>query len=174
MTIENGNILGESILTQAGVQAYIEASLSPGKKIVPVEFRFTDLEISRKSTHTSMSGWHTAAITSYTVIDDDTVEYLCDVPPDKATSYCRTAGLFLEDGTLMQLAWPPYPFPPNMHQRFKIQTSYSNASGLTEFKYTDSTETEQDLARLETQAILSEQILKNSMEIGLIKQFINN
>ncbi len=162
---------GQSIITADGINALVQATVS-GKQIQPKYFRFSeqDLILNPNLKAKDIVAWKTQNINLYSIIDNDTLEFTCDIEPTAATKYTKTCGLYLEDNTLFLVAKPPFAFPPMLRQTFKIQMSYQNATGLVDFKYIPFSETEQSLTILNTQAILGEQLLKNSLEIGLLKQ----
>ena len=162
--------VGSSIVTVDGINALANASAS-GTSVKPKYFKFSnqDLVLDPNLSAEDIVGWRTQDISLYQTIDSKTVEFVCDVEPTEATDYTRVCGLFLEDGTLFMVAKPPYPFPPQLRQTFKIQMVYENIDEVLNFQYLSFDETEQDIALLNAQAILGEQILQNSLEIGLIK-----
>ena len=166
---------GVSILTLAGLTAYQSASAT-GSSVQPVTYQFSsrdyDLDDGGASLAALEEVWKEADISGYFAVNDDTVEFLVDIPPDEAEGYGRTCGLFLADGTLFMVAKPPYAFPPMFHQRFKIQLVYNNASALTDFQYLSFAETTQDLVALAAKAHANLQTLRNAREIGRIKQRI--
>lgn len=164
--------VGQSIITANGIKALMDAS-AVGKKVQPKKFVFSEQEIALDPTITSLSGWIERDISLYNVLDGDTIEFVCDVPPEEATHYTKTAGLLLEDGTLFMLAKPPFPFPPMLRQTFKIQLRYQNAEQLVDFHYLPHYETEQDLAILQNAAALGGEILENARKIGLISSYLN-
>ncbi len=167
--------VGATILTVAGLAAYQSASAT-GSSVQPVTYQVSNIDYDLSAdgpTLTEMEGvWRTADISGYFTIDDDTVEFLVDIPPDEAEDYGRTYGLFLADGTLFMLAKGPYALPPLFHQRLKVQLAYSNAVALTDFQYLSFAETYQDLVTLGAKAQGNLQILRNARELGLQKQFM--
>jgi len=162
--------VGSSLITADGINALANASAS-GTSVKPKYFKFSnqDLVLDPNMSAEDIVGWRTQDINLYQTIDDKTVEFVCDVVPTEATDYARICGLYLEDGTLFMVAKPPYPFPPQLRQTFKIQMIYESIDEILNFQYLSFDETEQDIALLNAQAILGEQILQNSLEIGLIK-----
>lgn len=166
--------VGVSVLTLAGHTAYQQASLS-GSSVQPVGYKFSskeyDLEADGLGLESLEDVWREADISGYFAIDDDTVEFLIEVPPDEAINYGRTAGLYLADGTLFMVAAPPYPFPPAFQQRFKIQLKYGSALELTDFQYLSFQETTQDLVTLAHKAVVNLQTLRNAREVGLLKHY---
>jgi hypothetical protein len=163
--------VGQSIITANGIKALMDAS-AVGKLIKPKYFKFSDVDYTLDQTIEDISGWIQKDISVYNTLNSNTVEFTCDVAPEEAAKYTKTAGLYLEDGTLFMLAKPPYPFPPMLRQTFKVQLVYQNAENLIDFSYLPFYETEQDLAILNNAAVLGEQILKNAEEIGLIKAYL--
>ncbi|WP_456390599.1 hypothetical protein [Hydrogenimonas sp.] len=160
--------VGKSIITEKGIFAMADASVT-GKLVQPKYFKFSTTDYNLDPALTDISGWLQKDISLYNKIDDNTVEFLCDVAPEEATDYARTAGLFLEDGTLFMLAKPPFPFPPGMRQTFKIQLVYQNAEQLIDFQYLPFYETEQDLMILEVGAQAGLRHLDLQEEIGLLQ-----
>jgi len=142
-------MVGSSIVTVDGINAFANASAS-GTSIKPKYFKFSSHNIDMNPTIKDIDGWITQEINLYQVINNETVEFVCDVSPEKAVDYTRSCGLYLEDGTLFMIAKPPYPFPPGLRQTFKIQLVYQNASELINFEYLPFSETEQSLSILDT------------------------
>jgi len=160
--------VGQSIITTNGIKALMDAS-AVGKLIKPKYFKFSDVDYTLDPTITDISGWIQKDITLYNKLDDNRVEFVCDVAPEKAVKYTKTAGLYLDDGTLFMLAKPPFPFPPMLRQTFKIQLVYQNSSNLIDFSYLPFYETEQDLAILNNAATIGELALKTSEEIEMLQ-----
>ena len=163
--------VGQSIITSSGIKALMDAS-AVGKLIKPKYFKFSDTDYTLDPTIENISGWIQKDITLYNTINENTIEFVCDVAPEEAVKYTKTAGLYLDDGTLFMLAKPPFPFPPLLRQTFKIQLVYQNAENLIDFSYLPFYETEQDLAILNNAAVFGDEILKNAQEIGLIKTYL--
>jgi hypothetical protein len=165
--------IGKAILTKGGIEAYKNAAVKSAS-IKPKYFKFSDKEYNLDDafnfTDADIKGWWIKEdITAYLPIDDNTIEYLCEVKPDKAEKFCALCGIYLEDGALIALAKPPYSFPPNVAQRFKIQVTYGNLNKLTDFKYIPFEEIKRDLSKFDAQISLSDQIIKLSDEIEKIK-----
>lgn len=164
--------LGLSVLTLRGLEAY-QAASAVGTSVQPVTYRFSNLEYDLAAGGvglTELAGvWREGAISGYFTVDQDTVEFLIDVPPDEAVDYGRTCGLYLADGSLFLVAAPPFAFPPAFHQRFKIQLRYGNVAALTDFQYLPFQETTQDLVTLGHKATANLQTLRNARELGLLK-----
>ena len=165
--------VGQSIITADGINALVNAAAS-GTSVKPKYFVFShqDLVLDPNLSAGDIHGWRTQDITLYQVLDGGTVEFVCDVPPTEATNYTRVCGLYLEDGTLFMVAKPPFPFPPQLRQTFKIQMVYENATELLDFKYVPFSEEEQSLSILDTSISLGLQAMENAKEIGLIKSKI--
>ena len=153
--------IGQSLITADGINALVGAQAN-GREIKPKFFRFSDTDIVLDPTLSAedITAWCTLDISLYRQIDGDSVEFVCDVPPEEAAHYTRTAGLYLEDGTLFAVAKPPFPFPPMLRQTFKIQITYANAGQLMDFQYLPHQETEQDLALLDTILTQAEVIMR--------------
>ena len=163
--------VGQSIITANGIKALMDAS-AVGKLIKPKYFKFSDTDYTLDPTIEDISWWIQKDITLYNTINENTIEFVCDVAPEEAAKYTKTAGLYLDDGTLFMLAKPPFPFPPMLRQTFKVQLVYQNAENLIDFSYLPFYETEQDLAILNNAAVFGDEILKNAQEIGLIKSYL--
>jgi len=159
------NPVGESIVTAQGIYALLEAN-TRGERVKVKSFVFSEEDVELDPNINSLSGWLQKDISLYTIVDSHTVEFVCDVPPDEATHYTKTAGLLLEDGTLFMLAKPPFPFPPMLRQTFKIQLRYQNAQELLDFGYLPFYETEQELSILEVAAALGGEALELSEQNG--------
>jgi len=160
--------VGQSIITSNGIKALMDAS-AVGKLIKPKYFKFSDKDYTLDPTIEDISSWIQKNITLYNTINENTIEFVCDVAPEEAAKYTKTAGLYLDDGTLFMLAKPPFPFPPMLRQTFKIQLVYQNAENLIDFKYLPFYETEQDLAILENSTSIGELALKTSEDIGMLQ-----
>jgi len=167
--------VGSSIITADGINALANASAT-GTSVKPKYFKFSEQELvlDPNLSADDIVGWRTQEISLYQKVDDRSVEFVCDVQPDEATAYTRLCGLFLDDGTLFMVAKPPFPFPPQLRQTFKIQMIYDGIDEILNFQYLPFSETEQSLALLNTQAILGEQILRNALDIGLMKNTNHN
>lgn len=162
--------VGTSIVTVGGIQALAKASAS-GKSIKPKYFKFSnqDIELNPELDKNDINGWITKDISLYQTINNKTIEFVCDVNANDASSYAKIAGLYLDDGTLFMVAKPPYPFPPELRQTFKIQMVYQNATGLVDFQYVPWDEQKQDLSILNSTVTSGNQILKNTLKLENIK-----
>ncbi len=161
--------VGKSILTIKSSYALADAS-STGKSIKPKYYKVSNQDLSLDPTLTDISGvWKQADISGYFQVNDNTVEFLVDIPPEQAADYGKTFGLYLEDGTLFMIAKPPYPFPPQLRQTFKIQLIYQQANNLIDFQYIPFYETEQDLAIFDVAMTLGERLQTIRSEIELLK-----
>ena len=162
--------VGKSILTVRGSYALADASQT-GKSIKPKYYKVSNQDIALDPTLTDLDGvWKQADISGYFPVNDNTVEFLVDIPPEQATDYAKTFGIYLEDGTLFMIAKPPYPFPPALRQTFKIQLVYNNANNLIDFQYLPFYETEQDLAILDIAFTFGERLQVVRDEIEQLKQ----
>jgi predicted nucleic acid-binding Zn-ribbon protein len=128
--------VGGSILTTAGLNAFANS----GSSIIPKYFKFSSDDIVLEETLTDenfTNPWIQKDITLYQVLDNNTIEFVCDLLPTEATNFTRSAGLYLEDGTLFMAATPPNAFPSGLRQTFRIQMSYTNAGQMLDFQYID-------------------------------------
>lgn len=163
--------VGQSILTVKGSYALADAS-STGKSIKPKYYKVSNQDIDLNPTLTDLTGvWKQADISGYFPINDNTIEFLIDIPPEQAVDYGKTFGLYLEDGTLFMIAKPPYPFPPQLRQTFKIQLVYNNVNNLVDFRYISFYETEQDLNILAVSTYLGELLQQHRNEIEKLKSW---
>ena len=161
--------VGKVILTLRGSYALADAQAT-GKSIKPKYYKVSNRDIQLDPTLTDLQGvWKQDNISGYFPIDNDTVEFVIDIPPEQAISYGKTFGLYLEDGTLFAIAKPPYPLPPNLRQTFRVQIKYSNINQITDFKYIPFYETEQSLMTLQTAAVLGDEILSLSKTLTLLE-----
>lgn len=163
-----GNV-GKVILTVQGSYALADAQAT-GKNIQPEYYKVSNQDIPLDPTLTDLPGvWKQDNISGYIPVDPDTVEFVIDIPHEEAKSWGKTFGLYLSDGTLFAIAKPPYPFPPNLRQTFRIQVRYSNINQITDFKYIPFYETEQSLMTLQTAAVLGDEILSLSKTLSLLE-----
>lgn len=161
--------VGTSILTDAGLQALINAH-AQGTKVKPKYYKVTDQNISLSPSLTDIpNAWRTADIDGYVQVDENTVEFLIVIPTEAASKYGRTFGLFLEDGTLLLVAKPPYPFPPGLRQTFKVQLYFEKADEVLDFQYIPFDETEQSLAVYDA-TTLHDVVAEMQDEINLLHQ----
>lgn len=161
--------VGTSILTDAGLQALINAH-AQGTKVKPKYYKVSDQNISLAPSLTDIpNAWRTADIDGYVQVDENTVEFLIVIPTEAASKYGRTFGLFLEDGTLLLVAKPPYPFPPGLRQTFKVQLYFEKADEVLDFQYIPFDETEQSLAVYDA-TTLHDVVAEMQDEINLLHQ----
>lgn len=135
---------GAAVVTADGINAIVQANATGGD-IKPKYFRFSsqDLTVDPMLSAADIDGWRTQDISQYRQIDNDAIEFTCDVLPTEATEYTRFCGLYLEDGTLYAVAKPPFAYPPQMRQTLKIPIAYQNLSAVMNFQYLSNDETEQ-------------------------------
>jgi len=160
--------VGSSIVTADGINALANASAS-GTSVKPKYFKFSNqnLVLDPNLSASDITGWRTQDINLYQTVDSQTVEFVCDVIPTEAVDYARVCGLYLDDGTLFMVAKPPYPFPPQLRQTFKIQMVYENATELLDFKYLSFSEEEQSLSILDTALSLGLESMQSAKMDGL-------
>jgi hypothetical protein len=166
---------GKTVVTLKGLKALTEAS-ALGKQIKPVYFKVSERDVGDIYPGIEINDlqevWYQANISAYVPVNDSTVQFVLDIPQEKATKYGKTFGLYLEDGILFAVAKPPYPFPPGMRQRFKVQFVWEQIEAVMNFEDIPFYEFDQDMSRLELTATLGYQVLQNSLEIGLLKQYL--
>jgi len=146
-------------------------ALQRNRQVKVTQYKASTQDINPDPNMTSLpSVWKTGNISAYIPVNNNTVEFIIDIPQEEATNYTRSFGLYLEDGTLFMLAKPPYPFPPGLRQVMKIQLVFQNATQIINFQYVPFFETEQDLRTLEATLILSSKTLEIQQDIVLLKQ----
>lgn len=153
--------VGKLIITSAGIAALAEAQ-AHGKLPVPKFFRLSEqnLLLDEALTENDITGWYTHDINLFHRVNKDVVEFVCDVPPNEATNYTYTVGLYFEDGTLFAVGKPPFPSVPMSRQRFKLQITYANAGILMNFQYIPYEEEEQNLIILDSILTQGEAMMK--------------
>ena len=127
--------VGGSILTTEGLNTFVET----GASVVPKYFKFSadTVTLNTELTDIDFNSWIQKDISLYQTINDNTIEFVCDVLPGDATQFTNTCGLYLEDGTLFMVATPPNAFPSGLRQTFRIQLVYENAATMMDFQYID-------------------------------------
>ncbi len=128
--------IGGSIITTEGLNTFVET----GTSVVPKYFKFSSTELTLDAALTDadmVNSWIQKDISLYQTINENTIEFVCDVLPGDATSFTGTCGLYLEDGTLFMVATPPNAFPSGLRQTFRIQLVYANAANMMDFQYID-------------------------------------
>lgn len=129
--------VGGAIITNAGISKLIEAHTT-GVKIMPKEYSFSSTQYQLDPTLVAndiISTWKRKDIELFSVINDNTVEFLCKSEPNEALETVSTVCLYLEDGTLFAIANPNYPVPPFQKQTLRIQLGYTNIAGTMDFTY---------------------------------------
>jgi len=162
--------VGTSVLTLSGLKLLQEATVT-GKKINPTKFKVSNQDVELyQGIDTKLQGvWYEARINGYRKINENTVEFILDVPPDKAQDFGRTFGLYTEDGTLLMLAKPPFPFPPLARQTLKVQLTWKSIEEVVDFKYIPTSEYEQHLMDWEAVQYFAE-FVRQELSTGIISQ----
>ncbi len=167
------NPVGKTVLTKQGIYALADAS----KGLITLAPRY--FKASSKDYGDIYNGidvqeleqvWYEDEIKGAIPVDDNTVEFILDIPPDRATNYTRTFGLYLDNGVLFALSKTPYPYPPLFRQTHRAQLKWSGINKLLDFKYIPFYEVEQSLALLDATATLGNRILKLRQEVENLKQ----
>ncbi len=165
---------GKTVVTENGLRALIEAS-SVGKQIKPAYFKVSEQDIGDIYPGTNIadlpSVWYQAPISAYVPVNDSTVQFILDIPQDKATKYGKTFGLYLEDGTLFAVAKPPYPFPPLMRQRFRVQFVWEQIDSVMNFEDIPFYEFDQDVVHLDAVSTISLALFDVQEHLTLLEQF---
>jgi len=165
---------GKTVATLNGLKALTEAS-SIGRRVKPVYFKVSDADIGDIypgiDLHDLPSVWYQADITGYIPVNDSTVQFILDIPQDKATKYGKTFGLYLEDGTLFAVAKPPYPFPPSMRQRFKVQFVWEQIDSVMNFEDIPFYEFDQDVVHLDAISTITLALFDVQKHLAVLEQF---
>ena len=164
---------GKTCITANGIKALAEAS-TLGTKVKPSYFKVsdTDMDIYPGIDISDLSNsWYQADISGYIQVDDNTVQFILDIPQDSATKFGKIFGLYLEDGTLFAVAKPPYPFAPLMRQRFKVQFVWQQIESVMNFEDIPFYEFDQDIVRLESTSTLALAIFDIQEHLNLLEQF---
>ena len=165
---------GKTVITLNGLKALTEAS-SLGRQVKPVYFKVSDADIGDIYPGIDLkdlpSVWHQANISGYIPVNDSTVQFILDTPPDKAVKYGKTFGLYLEDGTLFAVAKPPYPFPPLMRQRFRVQFVWQQIESVMNFEDIPFYEFDQDVAHLDALSTISLALFDVQEHLTVLEQF---
>jgi len=165
---------GKTVVTENGLRALIEAS-SVGKQIKPAYFKVSEQDIGDIYPGINLADlpavWYQAPISAYVPVNDSTVQFILDIPQDKATKYGKTFGLYLEDGTLFAVAKPPYPFPPLMRQRFKVQFVWEQIDAVMNFEDIPFYEFDQDIVHLDAVSVISLALFDVQEHLSVLEQF---
>jgi len=129
---------GQTIITAVGLNL-----LANGQEIKPKKFKFSDEEVELSESLTDLNGWIYKDIDNISILNNNTIEFVCDVLPTDATNFTKIAGIFLDDGSLFAVAKPPFAIPPSIRQTFKIQIVYQNISENINIEYISTDEIEQ-------------------------------
>jgi len=165
---------GKTVVTLNGLKALTEAS-SIGKRVKPVYFKVSDADIGDIypgiDLHDLPSVWYQADITGYIPVNDSTVQFILDIPQEKATHYGKVFGLYLEDETLFAVSKPPYPFPPLMRQRLKAQIVWEQIDAVMNFEDIPFYEFDQDVVHLDAVSTISLALFDVQEHLTVLEQF---
>ena len=165
---------GKTVVTLNGLKALTEAS-TLGKQVKPTLFKVSDQDVGDIYPGIDVDDlpgvWLTDSISAYVPVNDSTVQFILDIPADKATKFGRTFGLYLEDGTLFAVAKPPYPFPPLMRQRFKIQFVWEQIESVMNFEDIPFYEFDQDMTQLDVVSTISLALFDVQEHLTVLEQF---
>lgn len=137
-------MIGEVTITNDGLAA-LATSLQDGTQVKPLRFGFSNQILSGDITSYKASDincWIQGGIKAVNKISNDIVEFVCDVAPNEAVDYVRTAVIYLDNELLFVIAQPPYAMPPSARQIIKIQIAYANIESLTDFIFIETDITE--------------------------------
>ncbi|OMH40229.1 gp53-like domain-containing protein [Desulfurobacterium indicum] len=165
---------GKTVITLNGLKALTEAS-TLGRQVKPVYFKVSDQDIGDIYPGIDiddLSGvWYQANISGYISVNDSTVQFILDIPEESATKYGKVFGLYLEDGTLFAVAVPPYPFPPLMRQRFKVQFVWQQIDSVMNFEDIPFYEFDQDVVHLDAISTISLALFDVQEHLIVLEQF---
>ena len=165
---------GKTVITLNGLKALTEAS-SLGRRVKPVYFKVSDADIGDIYPGIDLkdlpSVWHQANISGYIPVNDSTIQFILDIPEETATKYGKVFGLYLEDGSLFAVAKPPYPFPPLMRQRFKVQFVWEQIEAVMNFEDIPFYEFDQDVAHLDALSTISLALFDVQEHLTVLEQF---
>lgn len=162
-------MVGQSILTFSGILALSDA-LQTGRQVKVKEYKASTQDITLDPHMTTLPQvWKTGNISAYIPVNQNTVEFIVDIPQEEATEFSRAFGLYLENDTLFMLAKPPYPFPPGLRQVMKIQLVFQNATQIINFQYVPFYETEQDLRNLDTSVKVGTEVLRLRTDVEALE-----
>jgi hypothetical protein len=135
---------GKTVLTAKGLALLQDASVS-GSKIKPTKFKVSskDIELYHGIEIELTDVWYEAPVTSYRKVSNNAVEFRLEVPSESAKDFGRVFALCTDDGEVIALAKPPYPFPPALRQVLNVQVVWQALEEIIEFKYLPSSEYEQ-------------------------------
>jgi len=169
MTLATSEVVGIAVPTVNGLKKIADATIT-GKSVKPKYFKVSKDDIPLDPTIEDLTGiWYQADITAYIPVDDNTVHFITDVPPEEASDYGRVVGLYFEDRTLFAISKPKYPFSPALKQRLITEFQYTNATNIMDFSYIPLIELDQYLTILDVSATLGNQILELRKELELLK-----
>ena len=166
------NPVGQGVLTINGANAVADAATTR-RTIKPKYYKASRNDIPLDTTLTDISGvWRQADISGYVKLDERTVQFWIDIPPEQANDWTRTVGLYLDDGTLFAIAKPPYPLPPASRQSIFIQLQLEiyTLDQVFNFQYIPFYEAEQSYAILDLSAVLGKKIAEHKQEIERLKE----
>ena len=165
---------GKTVITLNGLKVLTEAS-SIGKLVKPVYFKVSDADIGEIYPGIDIkdlpSVWYQANISGYVLVNDSTVQFILDISEESATKYGKVFGLYLEDGTLFAVAKPPYPFPPGMRQRFKVQFVWQQIETVMNFEDIPFYEFDQDMVQLDAVSTISLALFDIQESLTVLEQF---
>lgn len=166
--------MGKTVITLNGLKALIEAS-TLGRKVKPIYFKVSDTDLGDIYPGIDIADlpevWHQANISGYILVNDSTVQFILDIPPENAVSFGKIFGLYFEDGTLFAVAKPPYPFPPLMRQRFKVQFVWQQIEAVMNFEDIPFYEFDQDMSQLDAISTISLALFDVQEHLTLLEQF---
>lgn len=165
------NPLGTAVITDAGV-ALLAQSLANGTQVVPKYYHF--IETYHEALNTMVASdlptfWKEKDIDLYQMVDINTIEFVMVTEASDADFDVRTIAIYLEDGTLFAVANPSYVISQSQRQVAKVQLTFVNIGLALSFKYIPHSETDQDIALLNTIAVHGNQTTKNTLTLKGVK-----
>lgn len=165
------NPLGIATLTDAG-KTLLAESIAGGTRIVPKYYHFIEEHYEVVSTMVASdlpTFWKEKDIDLYQMVDANTIEFVMVTEASDAEFDVRTVAIYLEDGTLFAVANPSYVISRSQRQVAKIQLSFADIGQALNFMYIAHSETDQDIALLNTIVVGGNQVLKNTLTLKSVK-----
>jgi len=165
---------GKTVITLDGIKALTTASIT-GRKTKPVYFKVSETDLGEIYPGIDLkdvpNAWYQAEISGYVLVNDNTVQFICEVPIEQAVKHGTFFGLFFEDGILFAVVKPPYPYPPLMRQRLLVQFVWQQIEAVMDFSAIPYYEFDQDVAHLDAVSTISLAIFDIQEHLTILEQF---
>ena len=165
---------GKSVATLNGIKTLTQASYTD-VKMKPVYFKVSDVDVGEIYPGIDIkdlpSVWYETEISGYVLVNENTVQFICEVPAEKAIKHGATFGLYFENGVLFVVAKPPSTFPPLMRQRLRVQFVWQQIEAVMDFSDIPFYEFDQDVAHLDAVSTISLALFDIQEHLTLLDQF---